>query len=142
MSDAEPAGGVLENEPEAQILRRFSDGAAAAFAITDEVRHVGAVAAFDDMHAGTGRVREVVPAAGRIRCIREPRFKYARYFHAEGSFPAEFEMYDLASDPYELENLAHPQHPRFGDPEVAAERERLEAKLVEVEERLARPLPG
>ena len=97
---------------------------------------------FDDMHAGTGRVREVVPAAGRIRCIREPRFKYARYFHAEGSFPAEFEMYDLASDPYELENLAHPQHPRFGDPEVAAERERLAAKLAEVEERLARPLPG
>ena len=71
---------------------------------------------FDDMHAGTGKVREVVPAAGRIRCIREPRFKYARYFHAEGSFPAEFEMYDLARDPDELENLAHPDHPRYDDP--------------------------
>jgi arylsulfatase A-like enzyme len=95
---------------------------------------------FDDMHAGTGRVREVVPAAGRIRCIREPRFKYARYFHAEGSFPEEHEMYDLAKDPYELENLAHPGHPRYGDPDVVAERERLLAKLGDVEERLARPV--
>lgn len=97
---------------------------------------------FDDMHAGTGRVREVVPAAGRIRCIREGRFKYARYFHAEGRFPNEFEMYDLATDPYELENLAHPDHPRYADPEVAAERERLEAKLAAAEDRLARPVPG
>ncbi len=97
---------------------------------------------FDDMHAGTGRVREVVPAAGRIRCIREPRFKYARYFHAEGSFPAEYEMYDLVEDPDELENLAHPDHPRYGDGEVARERARLEAKLAEAEARLARPVPA
>ncbi len=97
---------------------------------------------FDDMHAGTGKVREVVPAAGRIRCIREARFKYARYFHAEGRFPVEVEMYDLAEDPYELENLAHPEHPRFEDPGVAAERARLAAKLAEAEDRLARPLPS
>ncbi len=97
---------------------------------------------FDDMHAGTGKVREVVPAAGRIRCIREPRFKYARYFHAEGSFPAEFEMYDLAQDPDELENLAHPEHPRYAEPEVVAERERLAAKLADAEARLALPVPG
>ena len=97
---------------------------------------------FDDMHAGTGKVREVVPAAGRIRCIREQRFKYARYFHAEGSFPAEYEMYDLAEDPDELENLAHPDHPRYDDPAVVAERERLQAKLAAAEERLARPVPA
>jgi choline-sulfatase len=94
---------------------------------------------FDDMHAGTGRVREVVPgAAGRIRCIREARFKYARYFHAEGSRPAEHEMYDLAEDPHELENLAHPGHPRYDEPAVAAERERLAAKLARIEDELAR----
>ncbi len=97
---------------------------------------------FDDMHAGTGKVREVVPAAGRIRCIREPRFKYARYFHAEGSFPAEFEMYDLVEDPDELENLAHPEHPRYDDPDVVAERERLAAKLADAEARLALPVPA
>lgn len=96
---------------------------------------------FDDMHAGTGRVREVVPAAGRIRCIRERRFKYARYFHAEGSYPAEYEMYDLVEDPDELENVAHPDHPRFREPAVIAARERLRAKLADFEDRLARPVP-
>jgi len=96
---------------------------------------------FDDMHAGAGFVKEVVPgAAGRIRCIREPRFKYARYFHAEGSHPTEHEMYDLAEDPDELHNLAHPDHPRFGDPAVTAERERLAAKLARIEDELARPI--
>jgi choline-sulfatase len=95
---------------------------------------------FDDMHAGTGRVREVVPAAGRIRCVREPGWKYARYFHAEGRFPAEFEMYDLTADPDELENLAHPDHPRYAEPAVVAQRERLRARLAELEERLARPV--
>lgn len=97
---------------------------------------------FDDMHAGTGRVREVVPfAAGRIRCIREARFKYARYFHAEGSHPTEHEMYDMHDDPGELENLAHPDHPRYNDPTVVSERQRLAAKLARIEERLARPVP-
>jgi hypothetical protein len=51
-------------------------------------------------------------------------------------------MYDLAEDPDELENLAHPDHPRYGDPEVAAERARLEGKLAEAEARLARPVPA
>ena len=96
---------------------------------------------FDDLHAGTGRVPEVVPGApGRIRCIREPRFKFARYFDAEGRHPDEFEMYDLLEDPDELENLAHPDHPRYADPDVARERDRLAAKLADVEARNARPL--
>jgi hypothetical protein len=35
------------------------------------------------MHAGTGRVKQAVPGAGRIRCLRERRFKFARHFHTE-----------------------------------------------------------
>jgi len=50
-------------------------------------------------------------------------------------------MYDLREDPHELENLAHPSHPRYGEAAVAAERERLAAKLSEAEDRLARPVP-
>lgn len=85
---------------------------------------------FDDMHAGTGRVPEVLPGApGRIRCIRERRFKFARYHDTEGRHTDEFEMYDLVEDPDELENLAHPDHPRYADPGLARERERLAAKL-------------
>jgi hypothetical protein len=45
-------------------------------------------------------------------------------------------MYDLQDDPHELENLAHPSHPRYGEPAVAAERDRLAAKLAELEARL------
>src|SRR4051812_11992225 len=95
---------------------------------------------FDDTRAAADSIREPVAAANRIRCIREPRFKYARYFHADGAFPEEFEMYDLQDDPLELENLAHPDHPRYGEPAVAQERERLGRKLAEVEARNARPL--
>jgi arylsulfatase A-like enzyme len=95
---------------------------------------------FDDMHAGAGLVPEVLPGApGRIRCIRERRFKYARYFDAEGRHSTEYEMYDLAEDPYELENLAHPDHPRYAEPDVSRERDRLAAKLERTEQQLARP---
>jgi arylsulfatase A-like enzyme len=96
---------------------------------------------FDDMHAGTGLANEVLPGVpGRIRCIRERRFKYARYFDADDRYPTEYEMYDHVADPYELENLAHPEHPRYADTEVSGERDRLAAKLAQVEERLAQPV--
>jgi len=49
----------------------------------------------------------------------------------------EHELYDLEADPLERENLAHPDHPRYGDPEVAAVRERLTARLAEREAELA-----
>ena len=98
---------------------------------------------FDDMHPGTGLVPEVLPGApGRIRCIRERRFKFARYFDAEGRHPTEYEMYDLEADPHELENLAHPAHPRYDDPATAEERSRLAEKLAGLEDGLARPLPS
>ena len=97
---------------------------------------------YDDVRAGQGAMPEAVQAANRIRCIREARFKYARYFHADGAFPEEFELYDLQEDPLELENLAHPDHPRYHDPQVAAQRERLAAKLADAEARNARPLPA
>jgi hypothetical protein len=46
-------------------------------------------------------------------------------------------MYDLDEDPYALENLAHP---RYNDPAVVTERERLAAKLARIEDELARPV--
>ncbi|MBJ7459854.1 MAG: sulfatase-like hydrolase/transferase [Thermoleophilaceae bacterium] len=93
---------------------------------------------FDDLHASVGMVEELLPGVpGNIRCVREPRYKFARYCNLPGSAPDEFEMYDLESDPDELENLAHESHPRYADPGVAAERERLAARLAQLEEQRA-----
>jgi arylsulfatase A-like enzyme len=98
---------------------------------------------FDDMHAGSGLVQEILPGVpGRVRCIRERFFKYARYFDDSGDRPDEHELYDLAADPHEMNNLAHPDHPRFNEPTVAAERERLAAKLAALEADSARPFPA
>jgi arylsulfatase A-like enzyme len=98
---------------------------------------------FDDVHAGTGLVHKVLPGApGRIRCIRERRFKFARYFDSEGAHPTEYEMYDLSNDPYELDNLAHPDHPRYAEVDVRRERDRLTAKLDRIEQQLARANDG
>lgn len=78
-------------------------------------------------------IGEVLPGApGRIRSIRERRFKYAPYVDSEGRHPDQHEMYDLDTDPLELENLAHPDHPRQDEPTVAAERERLAARLAQL----------
>jgi len=93
---------------------------------------------YDDLHAGAGMVKELLPGVpGNIRCVREPRYKYARYFNQAGEAPEEHEMYDLEADPGELQNLAHPDHHRFSDAAVAAERERLAARLAELEQRHA-----
>lgn len=68
---------------------------------------------FDDTRAGNAIVNEPMAAPNRIRCIRTVRYKYARYFHSDANFDEEYELYDLQKDPYELHNLAHPDHPEF-----------------------------
>jgi hypothetical protein len=79
-----------------------------------------------------------VNAADRIRCVREAKWKYARYFHAKGSYPEEWEMYDLEADPNELDNLGSPANPRYNDPAIKAERERLARKLAVQEARIVK----
>jgi choline-sulfatase len=90
---------------------------------------------FDDTRAGNPN-GTVVRAADRIRCIRETKWKYARYFHQSSSYPEEWEMYDLEHDPNEVDNLGSPANPRYNDPLVRAERERLQKKLAEAETRI------
>ncbi len=95
---------------------------------------------FDDIKAGQENIEQMVTPPNRIRCIREQHWKFARYFDASGKEANEYEMYDLVNDPQELQNLAHPQHPRYNEPAVVAERKRLAEKLQQIEESRLQPL--
>ena len=73
------------------------------------------------------------------RGVRTERWKYIEYpeFHGKSGnekrdFPAEFELYDLATDPDEAHNL-------FGDPKCAAQVEKLRADLTRLRRALADP---
>ncbi len=60
---------------------------------------------FDDTKASSADVPSAVFAANRVRCIRTKKWKYTYYFHALGSYPTEYELYDLEKDPEEMHNL-------------------------------------
>lgn len=95
---------------------------------------------FDDVKAGQENIEHMVNPPNRIRCIREKNWKYARYFDANGKEAEEYEMYDLVNDPQEIQNLAHPRHPRYSEAGVVQERNRLEAKLAQLEKEKLSPL--
>ncbi len=96
---------------------------------------------FDDIMTGQD-IDQLVGPPNRLRCIREKNWKYVRYFDAAGEAAPEYEMYDLLNDPLEMENLAHPSHPRYNDADVVAQRNRLAEKLARMEEELLAPLPS
>ncbi len=74
-----------------------------------------------------------VPGANRIRCITEAGWKYAVYYDVYDGTQPEYELYDLAADPYETANLAFPSVFASLTAEeqarVEAERQRLHTKL-------------
>jgi choline-sulfatase len=59
---------------------------------------------YDDHQAGTA-MREAPGQPNRIRAIRTPTAKYARYFDPNGKRRDEYELYDLDRDPFEVHNL-------------------------------------
>jgi choline-sulfatase len=77
-------------------------------------------------------VPQLVPPPNRIVSIREARYKLARYYDGDGIEPDQWEMYDLETDPHERVNLTF----------QSTVRERLTAKLREVEATRLQPLPG
>ncbi len=67
--------------------------------VSDEVHFT-----FDDHQAGTA-MQEAPGQPNRIRAIRTRSAKYAVYLDPNGRARSEYELYDLARDPLELENL-------------------------------------
>jgi choline-sulfatase len=92
---------------------------------------------YDDVRCAQNVV-QLVPPPNRIVSIREARYKLARYYDGAGLEPDQWEMYDLETDPDERENLAFPGATLTA--EHSAARERLTAKLREVEETRLQPL--
>jgi arylsulfatase A-like enzyme len=70
-----------------------------------------------------------VKGAPCIRAIVESGWKYGVYYDPFTGLPAEYEMYDLAKDPLEMKNLAHPSQ-RTAESDV--ERARLHRRLSDV----------
>jgi arylsulfatase A-like enzyme len=104
---------------------------------------------FDDVRASSTTQKEAVPAANRIRCLRQKHWKFARYFHADSSFPEQEEMYflgpeaDLGADPdpHEMQNLAWPGHPLYDAPEIRAKRDELRDELARLVRREVSAVP-
>lgn len=92
---------------------------------------------YDDLRCAQNVV-QLVPPPNRIACIREERYKLARYYDGDGLEPDQWEMYDLLDDPEERLNLAYPGY--APTPALAAARERLAAKLAAVEATRLQPL--
>ena len=78
------------------------------------------------------------PAPNHIASIREARYKLAEYYDANRIVRSQWEMYDLATDPLEITNIAFPDYPRT--PEQQAQYDRLRAKLSEVKATRLQPL--
>lgn len=94
---------------------------------------------YDDLRCAQNVVQLVGPP-NRIVSIREERFKLARYYDGEGVEPDQWEMYDLREDPEERVNLAFPDYTPTA--EQTAARERLAARLAEIEATRLQPLAG
>jgi choline-sulfatase len=83
---------------------------------------------YDDHQAATA-FQDVPGQPNRIRCVRDARWKYAVYLDPAGKVAAEYELYDLETDPHEALNLAD-KHTGRGRTEAAErERRRLHARL-------------
>ncbi len=94
---------------------------------------------YDDFQAGQAS-GPYVPPPQHIVSIREKRWKIARYYDTAGTVRAEWEMYDLRTDPLETTNLARPGYRRTAAED--AQLVRLRRRLARVESTRLQALPG
>jgi arylsulfatase A-like enzyme len=83
---------------------------------------------YDDHQAGTA-FQNAPGQPNRIRCVRDARWKYAVYLDPTARTPAEYELYDLDSDPDEALNLVDKRSGAGRTAEARAQRARLHGLL-------------
>ncbi len=66
-----------------------------------------------------------------VRCLREARWKFAINFDPHGRYDSFNELYDLANDPMELCNMAHPDSPCYDEAKTQEMLAKLTGKLAE-----------
>lgn len=93
---------------------------------------------YDDIRCGQC-ADQVIPPPNRLRAIFTSRYKYCRYFDGDGVVPDQFDMYDLENDPFEMENIANPEHPRYQ--EYLPTLNLMADKLANLEQTKLAPLP-
>lgn len=90
---------------------------------------------YDDYQSGQASGPYPGPL-NHIASIRERRYKLAEYYDASGNLPSQWEMYDLATDPLETNNLANGHR----NPHQQKEYARLRTKLADVKAARLQPL--
>jgi choline-sulfatase len=92
---------------------------------------------YDDFQSGQSKGPYPRPP-NHVVSIREQRYKLARYYDVDGKVPAQWEMYDLKTDPLERTNLAYRKYKRTA--EQQRQYTRLRRKLARVEQTRLKPL--
>jgi choline-sulfatase len=96
---------------------------------------------YDDHQAATAR-QEAPGQPNRVRCVREPRWKYAVYLDPHARAAPEYELYDLEADPAESRNLVERRSGRPRAPDAASQLPRLKEELIEACAQTETSLPG
>jgi arylsulfatase A-like enzyme len=96
---------------------------------------------YDDHQAATAR-QEAPGQPNRVRCVREPRWKYAVYLDPQARAAPEYELYDLEADPAESRNLVERHSGRARGADAARQLPRLKEELIEACARTETSLPG
>jgi arylsulfatase A-like enzyme len=85
---------------------------------------------YDDYQSGQASPPYPTPP-NHIVSIREERYKLAKCYDANGVVPSQWEMYDLATDPLEITNLAYRGYQRTREQQRQYERLKLKLRAVQ-----------